>query len=185
MAKNLTGKQENFCQAYLKLGDMSAAFRQAYNAGNMKSTSVNRKAFTVFNEPKISARIVQLQEDLAKRNRIDIDELVVCLANMVRFDISEFYDENGCLKNVHDMSLTARQMISHIESQEAYNSKGEFIGTTKKIRNISKLDAIEKLMKHLGAYEKDNKQKTPVLNFASPEERDNRIADLMGKVNKK
>lgn len=156
---NLTIKQENFCQSYIRLGDKSAAYREAYSTSNMKPESVNRLAFALFENVNITSRIEELRNSISNRNEIEIDELVKCLAGMVRFDVGELYNEHGCLKNIHEMSLTARQMITQLDTLEQYDKNGEPLGTTKKIRTIPKLDAIEKLMKHLGAYEKDNKQK--------------------------
>lgn len=161
MNEALTIKQEKFCQAYIKLGDKTAAYKEAYSYSNMKPETINRKAFEVFQNGNVTARIELLQQSVANRNKIEIDELVKCLAGMVRFDVGELYNEYGQLKQIHEMSLTARQMITQLDTLEMHDSKGGFIGTTKKIRTIPKLDAIEKLMKHLGGYEKDNRQKTP------------------------
>jgi phage terminase small subunit len=163
-SNNLTIKQEKFCQAYIRFGDKSAAYREAYSTSKMKSETVNRNSFKLFNDNKITTRIEFLQKEISKRNKIEIDELVIALSGMVRFDVAELYDESGALKNIHEMPLSARQMITQLDTFEQYNSKGEFQGTTKKIRTIQKLDAIEKLMKYLGAYEKDNNQKKIELN---------------------
>jgi len=54
---NLTLKQEAFCQAFIRLGDKSAAYREAYSTKNMKPESINRKSFELFNEVKIRSRI--------------------------------------------------------------------------------------------------------------------------------
>lgn len=161
MNNPLTIKKEVFCQAYIKLGDKSAAYREAFNTSRMKPETVNQRAYELFKESEVTARIELLQQSIVNRNEIEIDELVKALAGMVRFDIGELYNEHGQLKQIHEMSLPARQMITQLDTFEQYDRKGEFIGTTKKIRTIPKLDAIEKLMKHLGAYEKDNRQKTP------------------------
>lgn len=172
--QKLTPKQEAYCQAYRRAKNKTEAYIEAFDTQNMKRETINRKAVELHEKPHITARLRQLFDELEEASKMDVAELVKTLSQMVRFDMGEFYDENGCLKNVHQMSLIARQMISHAESQESYNSKGEFVGTTKKIRSISKLDAIEKLMKHLGAYEKDNAQKKPEitidLNSLSTEE---------------
>ncbi len=40
----LTPKQEAFALAYVETGNASEAYRYAYDAGNMKLASVNRKA---------------------------------------------------------------------------------------------------------------------------------------------
>lgn len=161
--KNLTIKQENFCQAYIKLGDKSAAYREAYSTSKMKPETVNRNSFQLFNDNKIATRIELLQKEASSRNKIEIDELLIALAGMVRFDVAELYDERGALKNIHDMSLSARQMITQLDTFELYGKDGNKLGETKKIRTITKLDAVEKLMKHLGAYEKDNRQKETIV----------------------
>lgn len=161
----LTLKQENFCQAYIKLADKSAAYREAYNASNMKPETIHERASKLSNEYKVSTRIEELQLEIVQRNKVTVDELIQSMASMVRFDIADFYDEDGNLKSIHDIPKEARLMISQIESDEIFiMNKGvkQVIGETKKIRTINKMDAIEKLMKHLGGYEKDNNQKTKV-----------------------
>lgn len=159
--KKLTVKQEKFCQAYVKLGDKSAAYREAYSTSQMKPETINRKAFELYNVGKITARIENLQEEIAERNRLSIDDLVQSLSYMVKFDISDLYDQSGSLRNIHDIPKNARLMIEQLDTLEEKGGQGEIVGYTKKIRTIKKLDAIEKLMKHLGGYERDNKQKTP------------------------
>lgn len=165
METKLTAKQENFCQAYIRLADKSAAYREAYDCSKMKPESINRKAVEMFENGNITARIEELQQEVIERNKITVDELIQTMAAMVRFDISDFYDENGNFKNIHDIPKEARLMISQIESDEIWimnQGVKQTIGETKKIRTINKMDAIEKLMKHLGGYEKDNNQKTKV-----------------------
>lgn len=163
----LTKKQEDFCQAYIRLGDKSAAYREAYSTSKMKPESINRKSFELFNEVKIRSRVEVLQKEVAIRNKITIDELVQTLAGMVRFDIAELYNEKGALKPIHEMSPEARRMISELDTYEEFYGFGEdkqLIGYTKKVKTIRKLDAIEKLMKHLGGYSKDNEQKKPEIH---------------------
>lgn len=67
MAKTLTQKQEHFCQAYIETGNASEAYRQSYNAENMKPESIHRKACELMENGKVTARIIQLQE--AHRNQ--------------------------------------------------------------------------------------------------------------------
>src|SRR5690606_37196987 len=171
-------KQEAFCQAYIQTGNKSEAYRMSYNCSNMKPESIGRKSQELFENGTITARVQELQNEVAKRNNITVDELVTELSNMVRFDVSELYDEKGNLKPIHQMPKTARQMISEVEAIEL---KGGAI--IKKVKTIRKLDAIEKLMKHLGGYQKDNEQKKPVI-VLSDEERATRIKQLAEKVAK-
>lgn len=61
--KKLTIKQEAFCQAYLRFGDKSTAYRNAYSTSNMKAGSINRMAFALFNNLNITSRIEILQTE--------------------------------------------------------------------------------------------------------------------------
>lgn len=92
----LTPKQEAFCQDYIQTGNKSAAYRMSYNCSKMKNESINRKAFELFENVNVTTRIKQLQSVVAERNKITIDEIVSSLAYMVRFEIAELYDDNGC-----------------------------------------------------------------------------------------
>lgn len=73
---NLTAKQEAFCLAYLETGNASEAYRQAYNAENMKPETVNRKAKELLDHGKISARVEALQEEHRERHKITVDDLL-------------------------------------------------------------------------------------------------------------
>lgn len=168
--KPLTIKQENFCQAYVRLGDKSAAYREAYNAVKMKPETVNNNAYMLFDNSDITARIEVLQKEARVRNAVTLDEVVGVLANMLRFDMADLYNADGSLKPIHDMPKEARLMIHELESDELFSGYGkerEMIGYSKKVKTYSKSDAIEKLMKHLGGYEKDNAQSKPEVNVSN------------------
>lgn len=156
----ITDKQELYCQNYVICGNQSAAYRIAYDADSMNANSVAVEACRVHADPNVSLRIKELQKEIYERNKITIDELVQSLAGMVRFDIADLYDDNGALLPLRQMPLAARQMINQLDVEEITANQA-IIGYTKKVRTINKLDAVEKLMKHLGGYEKDNAQKKP------------------------
>jgi len=155
----LTEKQERFCQAYIELDNKSRAYRVAYDADAMNENSVAVAAQEAFKNPNVSLRIEELQNEIKERNKIKIDDVLSVLTDMIKFDISELYDENDNLKSIHDIPKRHRQMISSMKTDHLYGGK-EIIGETKEIKTLNKLDVIEKFMKHLGGYEVDNKQKT-------------------------
>jgi len=154
----LTDKQELFCLAYIELSDKNKAYRQAYDADAMNSNSVNVAAQELFKNPIVTLRIEELQSELRERNKVKIDDVLSVLTDMIKFDISELYDENDNLKSIHDIPKQHRQMITSVKSDHLYVGK-EIIGETKEIKTLNKLDVIEKFMKHLGGYEVDNRQK--------------------------
>ena len=162
----LTEKEERFCQNYVISGSQITAYRMSFDAESMNSNSIGVEACRLFANPKITLRIKEIQKEAYERNKITIDELIQSMAGMVRFDIASLYNENGSLKSIHDMPLEARQMISELTSLDEFEPDGSggktLVGYTKKVKTIDKLSAIEKLMKHLGGYEVDNKQRTPI-----------------------
>lgn len=158
----LTKKKEAYCQAYMESGDKSAAYRQAYDADAMNKNTVNTRAWELHKESEVTARIEELQSELRERNKVKIDDVLSVLSDMIKFDISELYDENDNLKSIHDIPKQHRQMISSLKVFEEFQGSGmqrELIGYTKEVKTLNKLDVIEKFMKHLGGYEKDNNQK--------------------------
>lgn len=72
----LTPKQEKFCQKYIETGNASEAYRQAYNAANMKPETVNRTAKELLDNPKIAARLAELRGNIVKRHGVTVDSLI-------------------------------------------------------------------------------------------------------------
>lgn len=73
----LTQKQENFALAYIESGSSSEAYRQAYNAENMLTETIHRKAHDVLTHGKVSARIKQLQAEQRQRHDVTVDSLCI------------------------------------------------------------------------------------------------------------
>ncbi|RRJ91517.1 terminase small subunit [Paenimyroides tangerinum] len=183
MSKPLTIKQEIFCQAYLRLGDKSAAYREAYSCSNMKAETIHSKASLLSSEDKVRARIEQLQKEAIERNKATLDEVLIVLADIIRFDPAAMYDENGTLLPIHKMPKKVRMCIQSFEVQEIPSFNDEQPETlTKKVKHYDKLAGVEKLMKHLGGYELDNKQKAT--NIFQPDDRQIRLDKLTSKLKK-
>lgn len=72
----LTPKQEAFALAYVETGNASEAYRRAYNAEKMKPATVNRTAKELLDNPKIAARIEELQSGHAERHKLTVDDLL-------------------------------------------------------------------------------------------------------------
>ena len=66
----LTQKQEKFCIFYVEIGDASKAYRLAYSCDKMKDTTINRSAFELMQNHKITARIEELNKPIRKKMEI-------------------------------------------------------------------------------------------------------------------
>lgn len=53
----MTPKQEQFARLYVETGNASEAYRQAYNADNMKPETVTNEAYKLLQDHDISAMV--------------------------------------------------------------------------------------------------------------------------------
>lgn len=173
MSKPLTIKQEAFCQAYVRLGDKSAAYREVYSCSNMKPETIHERASRLSNEYKVSTRIEELQSkarEIAEKEfqithkeilnhlnilrKARIDDYVTLVYQTITSEGADGEMSTGSfpvLKFKPFDELTDEQLMC-IESVK----HGKF-GLEIKLHGIDW--SIEKICKHLGFYEKDNKQK--------------------------
>lgn len=71
---NLTIKQEKFCKKYIETGNASEAYRQCYNAGNMKPETINVKSAELLKNGKVAVRIEALQEKLQEVHEFTVGD---------------------------------------------------------------------------------------------------------------
>ena len=77
-APKLTAKQEKFCQEYIKCGNQSEAYRQAYDVSkNTKDESVWVNACKLMADAKVSQRVYELQEKALERTLVTVESLTI------------------------------------------------------------------------------------------------------------
>lgn len=70
---SLTFKQDAFCFAYIETGNASAAYRQVYNAGNMKEATIWRKANELVKNGKVVARLKELRQPAIEQAQLTLE----------------------------------------------------------------------------------------------------------------
>tara|TARA_B100000768_G_C11099547_1_gene298479 strand:+ start:71 stop:508 length:438 start_codon:yes stop_codon:yes gene_type:complete len=76
MTDKLTPKQEAFAMAYVESGNASKAYKAAYDVNeNTNNNSISVEASKLKNSPKITLRILEMQEDMRERLEVTIDGL--------------------------------------------------------------------------------------------------------------
>ena len=68
----MTPKQEHFARLYVETGNASEAYRQAYNAENMKPETVTNEAYKLLQSPDISAMVDDLKAEARQRHRVTV-----------------------------------------------------------------------------------------------------------------
>jgi len=155
--ETLTGRERKFAMEYVSNGgNATAAYRAAYSTDRMKDMTISRRAVEVKDRPKVAAEIERLRAETKKRWRLEIDRVLEELAYIATLDPSDIFNDDWTPKPLSEVPEHARRAISAIKKKEA---SGATMEETVEVKLIDKNAALEKFMKYLGAYEKDNAQK--------------------------
>jgi len=156
--KKLTDLQERFCLEYvIDFNGTQAVLR----AGSV-SKYPEAVARQMLQKSTVRARIGELQLAAASRLEISQDKVIGAFAEIGFLDPAEMFDEDEHLVPLRSMPLSVRRAIAGIEIEEKYQGRGKDRVKTSRIKKLklcSKNDALEKLAKHLGLFERDNSQK--------------------------
>ena len=104
----LTAKQESACQAFVLSpdknvkGNKTASYKAAFKTDNMKPATINRAAKELFDLPKITARVEELQNEIKSALIADEVELQEFWSSVMRGEESSGVDSDG--KEYTDMN---------------------------------------------------------------------------------
>lgn len=146
----LTPRQDAFARAVAEGKSQAEAYRAAYpKSEKWKPSSVWEKASALMSNVKVSSRVAELRAEIAKAAQIETVQVVKELARIALSDIRKVFDEDGRIKSPHELDDSTAAAVASVE----FDPEGGF-----KVKLWDKNSAADKLMKHLGGYEKDNKQ---------------------------
>lgn len=153
MSKGLTPKQQRFVDAYLV--DLNAT--QAYiRAGYMaRGNAAEVNAARLLRNAQVTAAIAAQRAKLSEAAQVEAVRVVKELACIVFSDVRKVFKDDGSVMHPREFDDATAAAVASIE----FDPEGGF-----KIKFWDKNSAADKLMKHLGGYERDNKQKTDPLS---------------------
>jgi phage terminase small subunit len=168
----LTAKQARFVEEYLV--DMNAT-QAAIRAGYSKKTArfVGCENLT---KPYIAAALEVARKERSKRTEVTIDRVVKELALVAFADMGSYLTLDGENTTVRlDWSALppeATKIIQEITQEEHTGGRGHETGAVRrtKFKLYSKLDALEKLARHLGMFTEKLKIETSFLDDLSPDD---------------
>lgn len=153
----LTDKQELFCVLYVKYNN---ATRAAIEAGYSQA-SAYQIGHENLSKLEISDRIAELTANSLKRTYISADKVLQELARIAFANPKDYYDENGEMIPIHELSDDAAAAIAGVQV-----TKLDKFGRVRLDPKLSdKKAALTDLGKHVGLYEKDNQQKSQTVIF--------------------
>lgn len=150
----LTDKQERFVSEYLvDLNATAAALRAGYAKGSAKQTGSEN-----LSKPDIATRIQELQGKISERNDLEIDAVIGKIHGLAFSNIDDFLD---VLNMRNDFAGVTRDQLASVQSIKktftsgVYQNGGTWEKTVFEFKLYNKLEALDKLVRHLGGYAKD------------------------------
>ena len=145
----LTPQQENFAQEVVSGETLSDAYRASYKTARMTAKQIHEEASRLAANPKVATRLRAMQATAAEIATLKAADILREDKPLALADIGGIMNEDGQLKLLHELPPELRRAVASFEVDK---------DGVVKYRFWNKLDALEKAMKHLGLYEKDNDQ---------------------------
>ena len=103
----MTIKQENFCNSYVECGNASEAYRRAYSCEKMKDETINRRAFDLMQDGKITARVREIQAEQKAKSDISKEEIISLCVDVIRGkNITDVIEDKGGRRSARTISKT-------------------------------------------------------------------------------
>lgn len=156
-------RRKAFVAAYLTNG--RNATQAAITAGYSQKTAAV-KASQLLREVKIAQQVAVVSERAAAIAGLTIERTLQEVARVAYFDPRTLFRPDGSLKAPDEWDDDTAAAVAQLEVEEHFDSsEGEgkqpkvYGFSTKKLKIWDKNAALEKAMRHLGLYEKDNRQR--------------------------
>ena len=167
----MNDKQQRFAEEYLIDSNATqAAIRAGYSAKTAYSQGQR-----LLKNVEVEAAIQKAQDARAKRTEVTIDRVLTELALIGFADMGTYLKlKNGRVerRDWSDLPEGATKVIQEITQEEHTGGRGHDVGETRrtKFRLYSKLDALEKIARHLGMFTEKLKIEGSLLDELSPNE---------------
>lgn len=169
--KKLTPKEELFVQRYIIDFNGAGAARDVGYSEN----SAKEIAAELLTKPHIQLRLKEIQKELSERNG-DLAQQVIDELKKVGFSNIQDYVENGnSIKDLSTIDAVKAGAVASIKKSRTTFGDGEGNEGEKETVEFKlwdKISALEKLGRHLGIFELDNKQKSAVINVNVTDDND-------------
>jgi phage terminase small subunit len=152
----LTPKQEQFVAEYLiDLNGTQAAIRAGYS-----QKTANEQAARLLANVSVAQLIAVRRKEHQANTGITAERVLKEVAGLAFFDVRKLVNADGSPKRITDLDDETARAIQGIDLQMVKDGENDF-ALVRKYKVADKNAALEKLMKHLGLFEKDNSQNNP------------------------
>jgi hypothetical protein len=150
-----------FAKEYVRTGNATAAWKAAFPQSRAEYNSQRASAWKMLNAPKTQDIIDRLRAKSFERHKNTLQEIIAENLSIVRFDPARIFDDDGKLLPWEDIDPADRRCISEVKIDEDVDEDGH-VSRTITVKRQERGQALDRLARMLGAYAKDNAQKTEV-----------------------
>lgn len=162
----MTEQRIRFCDKYFETLNASESAKFA----GFSDDTARQQGYFLLQEEDVQIYLSKLRAKLQSKTDITTERVLREVGRLSFSDIRAYYNDDGSLIPVHLLPDDAAAALASVEIDDIFvYEKGikKVIGQTRKIKTYDKIGAIEKLMKHLGLYEKDNDQSKMIIKVTS------------------
>ena len=155
-------RRKLFAEAYLTNG--GNASQAAVSAGFSEKTA-GAAGSRLLKHVAVSTLIQQRRKVVVEKMELTTERTLREIARLAYVDPRKFFHADGRPKEITELDDDTAAALAGMEVTEEWAGTGKDrvqVGVTKKYKLADKNAALEKAMKHLGQYEKDNKQRSPL-----------------------
>lgn len=156
-----------FAAAWMQWGNQVRAYREAIPGSTANDATLRKEAWNLFHDERTQHHIDQLRKAACKRAEATLSEWLANELRITRFDHARLLDHQGNPLPLEEVDPDTRFCLESVEFEEEQIEvtrlgETEIVRRTrvKKYKAHSKHQAQDRLGKHLGAYERDNEQKS-------------------------
>ncbi|WP_417518745.1 terminase small subunit [Marinobacter sp.] len=141
-------------------GNATQCYQALHPGAKGKAATVNATEY--LNHPYTQEYLRAQTDAVAESADIRQERVLKEIASIALFDPRKLFDDAGHPKKISELDDATAAAISGLKVTHI-GAKGQEVGAVVEYKLSDKNSALEKLMKHLGLYEQDNKQKNESL----------------------
>lgn len=117
----LTSKQEHFAQQVANGSTLTDAYRQAYDAGNMKESSVWVEACKLAKHPKVSLRIDAIVADITARKQSDDDRMKIWVTEQLKHEAMSAQSDSARVAALTQLGRSVGMFTDKLEQNDKHD----------------------------------------------------------------
>jgi phage terminase small subunit len=141
---------------------------QAAMAAGYSDHTSRQAGYRLMKMPGMHERVAALREQMHEKVGLSVEGTLRELARVIHFDVRRLFRPDGTMKSPVELDDDTAAAILGVKVEELATGSGKdrvVTGHTHDFKIANKVEAIDKAMRHLGLYERDNSQRSDNLSL--------------------